>query len=39
MDLRPTAHGGEEGDVSYIKGALDYLHVKRIDHGIRLVED
>ncbi|RSL56934.1 hypothetical protein BHE90_015637 [Fusarium euwallaceae] len=34
-----TAHGGEEGDPSYISGALDDLHAQRIDHGIRLVED
>ncbi|KAF1945422.1 adenosine deaminase [Clathrospora elynae] len=37
--LRRTAHGGEEGDPSYISGALDTLHVERIDHGIRLTED
>lgn len=37
--LRRTAHGGEEGDPSYISGALDALHVERIDHGIRLTED
>ncbi|KFY17091.1 hypothetical protein V491_05112 [Pseudogymnoascus sp. VKM F-3775] len=37
--LRRTAHGGEEGDTSYIKGALTALNVERIDHGIRLTED
>ncbi|KAH8701631.1 adenosine deaminase [Talaromyces proteolyticus] len=37
--LQRTAHGGEEGDISYIKGALDSLKVDRIDHGIRLIED
>ncbi|KAH8677358.1 adenosine deaminase [Xylariales sp. PMI_506] len=37
--LRRTAHAGEEGDVSYIRGALDALDVERIDHGIRIVED
>lgn len=37
--LRRTAHGGEEGDSTYISGALDTLHVERIDHGIRLIED
>jgi adenosine deaminase len=37
--LRRTAHGGEEGDPSYIRGALDTLQVERIDHGIRLTED
>ncbi|KAJ5963139.1 Adenosine/adenine deaminase [Penicillium waksmanii] len=39
VGLRRTAHGGEEGDVSYIKGALDSLDAERIDHGIRLAED
>ncbi|RMZ72766.1 adenine deaminase [Pyrenophora seminiperda CCB06] len=37
--LRRTAHAGEEGDPSYISGALDTLHTERIDHGIRLIED
>ncbi|KAF2854612.1 adenosine deaminase [Plenodomus tracheiphilus IPT5] len=37
--LHRTAHGGEEGDPTYISGALDTLHVERIDHGIRLRED
>lgn len=37
--LRRTAHGGEEGDTTYISGALDALDVERIDHGIRLTED
>ncbi|RAR01823.1 adenosine deaminase [Stemphylium lycopersici] len=37
--LRRTAHAGEEGDTTYISGALDTLHVERIDHGIRLTED
>ena len=39
LGLRRTAHGGEEGDPSYISGALDTLRVERIDHGIRLTED
>ncbi|KAF4988779.1 hypothetical protein FGRMN_9573 [Fusarium graminum] len=39
LGLHRTAHGGEEGDPSYISGALDGLHAERIDHGIRLVED
>lgn len=37
--IRRTAHAGEEGDASYISGALDSCHVERIDHGIRVVED
>ncbi|KAH8731296.1 adenosine deaminase [Phaeosphaeriaceae sp. PMI808] len=38
-EIHRTAHAGEEGDTSYIAGALDTLHAERIDHGIRLVED
>jgi len=34
-----VAHAGEEGDASYIWGALDLLDVDRIDHGIRCDED
>ncbi|MFK5881235.1 MAG: adenosine deaminase [Sulfurospirillum sp.] len=34
-----VAHAGEEGDTSYIKEALDILHVSRIDHGVRCEED
>ena len=37
--LHRTAHGGEEGDPSYISKALDLCFVERIDHGRRLVED
>lgn len=37
--IRRTAHAGEEGDVSYIKGALDSLSVQRIDHGRRMPEE
>jgi adenosine deaminase len=36
--LRRTAHAGEEGPVSYIADALEYLGVERIDHGIHLVD-
>ncbi|KAI8935964.1 hypothetical protein NX059_007468 [Plenodomus lindquistii] len=39
LGLHRTAHAGEEGDASYISGALDALHAERIDHGIRLRED
>ncbi|KAH7077137.1 hypothetical protein FB567DRAFT_534608 [Paraphoma chrysanthemicola] len=39
MGVRRTAHAGEEGDPTYISGALDALRAERIDHGIRLVED
>ncbi len=34
-----VAHAGEEGPPSYIWEALDLLHVKRIDHGVRSIED
>ncbi|WP_221795190.1 adenosine deaminase [Oceanobacter mangrovi] len=33
------AHAGEEGPPEYIWEALDLLHVDRIDHGVRCVED
>ena len=33
------AHAGEEGPPANIWEALDKLHVKRIDHGVRCVED
>jgi len=33
------AHAGEEGPPTYIWEALDKLHVKRIDHGVRCEED
>jgi adenosine deaminase len=39
LGVHRTAHGGEEGDPTYISGALDGLHAERIDHGIRLIED
>ncbi len=34
-----VAHAGEEGPPEYIRQALDLLKVKRIDHGVRCVED
>ena len=37
--IRRTAHAGEEADVGYIRGALEHLHVQRVDHGIKLAED
>jgi adenine deaminase len=39
LGLRAVAHAGEEGPPAYIEEALDLLHVKRIDHGVRCVED
>jgi len=34
-----VAHAGEEGPASYVSTALDVLHVERIDHGVRSIED
>ena len=34
-----VAHAGEEGPPEYIWEALDKLKVKRIDHGVRCLED
>ncbi len=39
LGLRRVAHAGEEGPPAYIWSALDDLHVERIDHGVRCVED
>ncbi len=35
----PVAHAGEEGPAAYVREALDLLHVKRLDHGNRIIED
>jgi adenosine deaminase len=37
--LRLVAHAGEEGGPEYVRDALDRLHVERIDHGVRSMED
>jgi adenosine deaminase len=34
-----VAHAGEEGPPAYVWEALDILRVRRIDHGVRSVED
>lgn len=39
LGLLAVAHAGEEGPPAYIEQALDLLHVQRIDHGVRCVED
>ncbi len=39
LGLHLVAHAGEEGPPQYIRNALDILHVERIDHGVRCVED
>lgn len=37
--LKLVAHAGEEGPPDYVWQALDLLHVDRIDHGNRSLED
>ena len=37
--LLTVAHAGEEGPPGYIVQALDVLGVRRIDHGVRCMED
>ncbi|MBN9612855.1 MAG: ATP-binding protein, partial [Actinobacteria bacterium] len=39
LGLRTVAHAGEEGPPAYVTEALDLLHVERIDHGYRSLED
>jgi adenosine deaminase len=39
LGLKLVAHAGEEGPPEYVWEALDKLHVDRIDHGNRAMED
>jgi adenosine deaminase len=39
LGLHLVAHAGEEGPPAYIWGALDVLHVERIDHGVQSEKD
>lgn len=39
LGLKLVAHAGEEGPPEYVHEALDLLHVDRIDHGNRALED
>ena len=39
LGLHRVAHAGEEGPPEYIRSALEVLHVERIDHGVRSIED
>ena len=39
MGLPGVAHAGEEGPPAYIWEALDTLQARRIDHGVRCIED
>jgi adenosine deaminase len=38
-DLHLVAHAGEEGGPETVAAAIDVLHVERVDHGIRAMED
>ena len=37
--LRLVAHAGEEGGPESVREAIDLLHVERVDHGVRSMED
>ena len=37
--LKRVAHAGEEGPPAYVHEALDLLHIDRLDHGNRALED
>jgi len=39
LGFRLVAHAGEEGPASYVRNALDMLHVERIDHGVASEQD
>ena len=39
LGLKRVAHAGEEGPPAYVHEALDLLHVDRLDHGNRSMED
>jgi adenosine deaminase len=39
LGLPRVAHAGEEGPPEYVWEALDLLDVRRIDHGVRALED
>ena len=39
LGLHRVAHAGEEGPAEYVRTALDLLHVERLDHGVRAVDD
>jgi adenine deaminase len=39
LGLKRVAHAGEEGPPGYVREALDILHVDRLDHGNRSLED
>lgn len=39
LGFKRVAHAGEEGPAKNIRTAIELLHVDRVDHGVRCVED
>ncbi len=39
LGLKRVAHAGEEGPAEYVHEALDLLHIDRLDHGNRSLDD
>ena len=39
LGLKLVAHAGEEGGPDYVQEALDFLHVRRVDHGVQCLKD
>lgn len=39
LGLKRVAHAGEEGPAAYVYEALDLLHIDRVDHGNRSLDD
>jgi adenosine deaminase len=39
IGLKRVAHAGEEGPAAYVREALDLLHIDRLDHGNRSMDD
>jgi adenosine deaminase len=39
LGLHLVAHAGEEGPPAYISSGIDVLHIERLDHGVRCLED
>src|SRR5690606_23694682 len=39
MGLKRGAQAGEEGPPQHVREALDHLHIDRMDHGSRSMED
>ncbi|MFM2478148.1 adenosine deaminase [Celerinatantimonas sp. MCCC 1A17872] len=39
LGFKKVAHAGEEGPAQNIRTAIEMLHVDRVDHGVRCIED